>query len=425
MEKLYVSLLGEQAIRDDRSGVRPCSSRAVAVVAFLVAHAGMPQARQRIAGLFWPDSTDAQALTNLRRELHYLRQVLGGEPSLVVTSTDLCWRDTETCRVDARVFHIERMAALAAAGAGDPEGILTHAGRAIAEYGGDLLPGVYDDWLLEVRLQLERECVDLCDLAAATRARTGDLTGAVDAARRRIRLQPLEEVGYRTLMELQAELGDRAAYAVESQPTIIAPRSWSVSWALSRILPLGGPFRSAGSRGADGGNNCRHSRSRQRPLRARGRATRRPSAGTRPAAGPVADGRCRNARSRPGPRRRGSREDAPGVRDCCHGTGPRRASREYPVLRNVGAASADARGGLAEKPRRRGGGGDSRPGLAGRGRQGLCRREATGHGGQARGPWPTHGNDIASSRASPGRCSPSADRCCWCWITCSGVTRRR
>ena len=210
MEKLYVSLLGEQAIRGDRSGVRPCSSRAVAVVAFLVAHAGMPQARQRIAGLFWPDSTDAQALTNLRRELHYLRQVLGGEPSLVVTSTDLCWRDTETCRVDARVFHIERMAALAAAGAGDPEGILTHAGRAIAEYGGDLLPGMYDDWLLEVRSQLERECVDLCDLAAATRARTGDLAGAVDAARRRIRLQPLEEVGYRRLMELQAELGDRA-----------------------------------------------------------------------------------------------------------------------------------------------------------------------------------------------------------------------
>ena len=65
-------------------------------------HAGSPQTRQRIAGLFWPDSTDAQALTNLRRELHHLRQVLAGEPSLVVTSGDLCWRDTETCRVDLR-----------------------------------------------------------------------------------------------------------------------------------------------------------------------------------------------------------------------------------------------------------------------------------------------------------------------------------
>jgi hypothetical protein len=67
-------------------------------------HAGVPQARERIAGLFWPESADGQALTNLRRELHHVRQVLAEEPSLVVTSRDLCWRDTETCRVDVRVF---------------------------------------------------------------------------------------------------------------------------------------------------------------------------------------------------------------------------------------------------------------------------------------------------------------------------------
>jgi DNA-binding SARP family transcriptional activator len=92
---LHVSLLGEQVIAHDGTGVRARSSR-VELVAFLMAHAGSPQARQRIAGLLWPDSTEAQALTNLRRELHQLRQVLGAEPSLVVTSRDLCWRDTET-----------------------------------------------------------------------------------------------------------------------------------------------------------------------------------------------------------------------------------------------------------------------------------------------------------------------------------------
>ena len=81
---LHVSLLGEQTILDDRGGsVRGRSSRTVVLVAFLVVHAGSPQARQRIVGLFWPESTDAQALTNLRRELHHLRQTMGGEPSLV------------------------------------------------------------------------------------------------------------------------------------------------------------------------------------------------------------------------------------------------------------------------------------------------------------------------------------------------------
>src|SRR5215469_10366760 len=158
---LHMSLLGEQAIIDDRAGsVQARSSRAVALVAFLIVHAGSPQPRQRIAGLLWPESTDAQALTNLRRELHHLRQLLGDEASLVVTPRDLCWRDTNTCRVDVRVFDIERKAALAAAAAGGDDGILVHASAAIAEYRGELLPGVYEDWLLEARSELERQCVD-------------------------------------------------------------------------------------------------------------------------------------------------------------------------------------------------------------------------------------------------------------------------
>src|SRR5215469_9774450 len=139
---LHVSVLGGQAIADDRAeGVRVRSSRALVLVAFLAVHAGSPQPRQRIAGLFWPDSSDAQALTNLRRELHHLPQVMqltaqGDEPALVVTSRDLCWHDTATCRVDLRVFDTERKAALAAAAAGDDEGMLVHGTAAIGTYRG-------------------------------------------------------------------------------------------------------------------------------------------------------------------------------------------------------------------------------------------------------------------------------------------------
>ena len=167
---LHVSLLGEQVISDDSSGAATRSSRTVALVAYLAAHAGRPQARQLIAGLFWPESTEAQALTNLRRELHHLRQVLGRERSLVVTARDLCWRDTGTCRVDLRVFAAEREAARAAAAAGDDDAVAAHAARAVAEYRGDLLPGLYDDWLLDLRAELERQCADLCDLLAAALA---------------------------------------------------------------------------------------------------------------------------------------------------------------------------------------------------------------------------------------------------------------
>src|SRR5215470_17326570 len=113
---LWVSVLGGQQITDDRDGrVQVRSSRALVLVTYLAVHAGVPHARQQIAGLLWPESGDAQALTNLRRELHHLRQVLGGDSSLRVTARDLCWADAPTCHVDVRVFDTERTAALAAA----------------------------------------------------------------------------------------------------------------------------------------------------------------------------------------------------------------------------------------------------------------------------------------------------------------------
>ena len=209
---LRVSVLGGQQITDDLdSGVRVRSSRALALVTYLAVHPGVPHPRQRIAGLLWPESGDAQALTNLRRELHHLRQVLGEDGSLQVTARDLCWVDAPTCHADIRAFDIERLAALAAAESGDDDAAIRHGAEALAQYRGDLLPGVYDDWAAEARTRLERQCVELCDLVGAARARAGDLSGAVAAVRRRIELQPLEETGYRVLIGLLADMGDRAA----------------------------------------------------------------------------------------------------------------------------------------------------------------------------------------------------------------------
>src|SRR5699024_9193147 len=88
--------------------------------------------------------------------------------------------------------------------------VLAHAKSALDAYRGDLLPGCYDDWALRSRAELNQQCLELCDLACTAGPAAGDLSTALGAARRRIQLEPLEEVGYRTLMQLQSELGDRA-----------------------------------------------------------------------------------------------------------------------------------------------------------------------------------------------------------------------
>ncbi|HET6626419.1 MAG TPA: AAA family ATPase [Nocardioidaceae bacterium] len=208
---LTISLLGEQVIDEAAAGpVRTRSSRTIALVGYLVIHAGTPQSRQRISGLFWPDSTDAQALTNLRRELHHLRQLLGEDESLQVTPADLCWHDTETCDVDVRALDRAYHLGLAASGSGDVAALVRHAGDGIDAYGGDFLPTVYDDWAVVAREDLRRRCVELCDLLADLGAHHVDLRRCLDAARKRIALEPLEETGYLRLMGLQAETGDRA-----------------------------------------------------------------------------------------------------------------------------------------------------------------------------------------------------------------------
>ncbi|MGA8209071.1 MAG: hypothetical protein WB798_02840, partial [Nocardioidaceae bacterium] len=112
---LRITVLGEQVITGEPTGeVRSRSSRSLALVARLALHAGTPQDRHLVAGSFWPRSGEAQALTNLRRELHHLRRLLDGSDALEVTGTGLCWRDTADCQVDLRVFRA-RHAELASA----------------------------------------------------------------------------------------------------------------------------------------------------------------------------------------------------------------------------------------------------------------------------------------------------------------------
>ena len=209
---LDVHLLSEQRISGGpRAEDRSLSSRSLDLLAYLVLHAGTSQTRQHLAFVFWPDSSEAQARTNLRRELHHLRGVLGDEPSLVVESNALTWCDRPTCRVDVRVFEHECQEASRSKAAGDVEAFLLHAGAAIAQYRGDLMPGSYEDWVLEHRRPLLRKCVELCDDVVALLDNSGQQSSALDFAYRRVELQPLEEVGYRALMELQFARGDRAA----------------------------------------------------------------------------------------------------------------------------------------------------------------------------------------------------------------------
>ena len=77
---LQISLLGDQRFTLDGSTARGslAAARSRSSPTWPCTPASRSRGRQLAAAL-WPDSTDAQALTNLRRELHHLRAVLGDD----------------------------------------------------------------------------------------------------------------------------------------------------------------------------------------------------------------------------------------------------------------------------------------------------------------------------------------------------------
>ncbi|CCH76894.1 putative adenylate cyclase [Nostocoides japonicum T1-X7] len=205
-----ITLLGATDVRRQDAGPVALSARALALIALLAARAGVAQHRSHLAGLLWPDSTDAQARTNLRREVHLVRAALGEDCGLVVDGALLAWVPTDRCLVDVTTFRAARDGALAGIARGDTAQVEACGRAALVAYQGPFLPTVHDEWVLEERERLRRDCLDLFARVGAYWLDHGDPERGLPYARARVRLAPLEEPGYVALMALQCAIGDRA-----------------------------------------------------------------------------------------------------------------------------------------------------------------------------------------------------------------------
>jgi len=202
---LQIELLGGfRLVTGGRSLTRTPSTRQQQVLAFLILHARSgPILRQRLAGSLWPDSTDVQALTNLRRELHHLRE---GWPRLDAFvdagSRTLAWQGEAGAIVDVVAFE-----AAADRGLEGDRAALQEAARL---YQGDLLPECAGEWIDADRERLRQRAskvlASLVGLLEHDRA-FGD---AIEHAQQLLRLDPLDEQAWCALMRCHARRGERA-----------------------------------------------------------------------------------------------------------------------------------------------------------------------------------------------------------------------
>ena len=210
---LHLRLLGDfSLLYNDKQVTNLNTMRLRSLLTYLVLHRDVPQQRQHLAFLFWPDATEAQARNNLRQLLHQLRQVFPDVEHFLSTDAHmLYWHPITPCYLDVAAFEQTLTLADAATRQHDQHALQDALEQADNLYGGELLPGCYDEWILPERERLrQRHRQVLEHLLRLFEGRSDHIT-AIRYAQRLLALDPLSEDLYRRLMRLFSLNNDRAS----------------------------------------------------------------------------------------------------------------------------------------------------------------------------------------------------------------------
>jgi predicted ATPase/DNA-binding SARP family transcriptional activator len=225
MPALRLQLLGHfRLLVGDEPNDGVNAPRLQALLAYLVLHRDAPHLRQHLAFQLWPDSSESQARTNLRKLFFQLQRALpNADQFLHADAQTIQWRAAapftlDVAELQAQLAYLEQ------------EPFDLPALRRVGElYQGQLLPSCYDDWIALHRQQLHQAVMDslwrLIMLLENQRA----YAAGIRYAQRLLSLDPLEEKTYQRLMHLYAQEGDyTAALRVYQECAAILQRELAV-----------------------------------------------------------------------------------------------------------------------------------------------------------------------------------------------------
>jgi DNA-binding SARP family transcriptional activator len=200
---LRLSVLGPPVVLADGVPLVVDTRKATALLAYLAVEGGVHN-RDSLAELLWPDYSSDRARAALRRTLSTLRSALGGR--WVTVARDSVSLDDADVSLDFAEF--ERLAA--SSDLADLESAAAlHRGPFLAGFGlRD--SGTFDDWQSFRTASLARELGAVLDRLADGCATAGDRVHAIEHARRRLALDPLNEAAHRRLIGFYGESGERA-----------------------------------------------------------------------------------------------------------------------------------------------------------------------------------------------------------------------
>lgn len=209
---LQIKLLsGFDLFYDGKSLTGAITERLQSLLTYLILNRHAPQSRQRLALLFWTDSSNSQARTNLRRTIHDLRRILPNvEQFISIDSKALQWRQDTPSTLDVVEFEQVIATAEIAAQSSHPTAVRVALERAVALYQGKLLPNCYDEWIEPEQERLHQACIRVYTWLIQQLQTQQDYSAALRHAQQLLRIDPLHEAAYASLIQLYALSGDPA-----------------------------------------------------------------------------------------------------------------------------------------------------------------------------------------------------------------------
>ncbi|MEJ2304643.1 MAG: protein kinase, partial [Anaerolineales bacterium] len=191
------------------------SSRpAQSLLAYLLLNPKQPIRREKLAGLIWPASTESNARGNLRHALWRVRKSLDSHGDAYLYADDLTislqlqkgdWVDANI--LDTRIQDDLSTDALI---------------EIVSVYGGELLPGFYEDWVATERERLKTVFEGKMDLLLDRLVAESRWEDAIKWGGRWISLGFTPEHAYRAMMIAHARLGDLGKAAAVYQRCVLA-----------------------------------------------------------------------------------------------------------------------------------------------------------------------------------------------------------
>ncbi len=203
---IVLTAFGSLDIRDPTRGSLATllsQPRRAALLLYLVVEGGDGfVSRDRLLGLFWPDSDESRGRAALRQALVFLRRALG-EEMIVTRGDDGVGVDSSRLRCDVsdfrRALREQRLA------------------DALSLYRGEFVTGLlvddapaFEQWVSIQRESFGREAAAAAANAATLAMERGAWSEAVSHARQAQTLAPLNEAYHRRLLSCLVNTGDRA-----------------------------------------------------------------------------------------------------------------------------------------------------------------------------------------------------------------------